>query len=107
MTDVCVRCQRPVVESAEHYQVFERMHWVCFHLEYEHSADPDVPCSDPSCFWREGARRPGSVIKRVSRMMMLGGDEAAGWLPEGAATPQPTPRVELEVTLSIVREAEG
>ena len=31
--------------------VFEGMHWLCFHLEYEHAADPDVPCEDPSCPW--------------------------------------------------------
>ena len=25
------------------------MHWLCFHLEFEHPGDPDVACSDPSC----------------------------------------------------------
>lgn len=47
-----MRCQQPVVKNAEHYEAFERMHWVCFHLEYEHQGDPDEPCPDPSCFWR-------------------------------------------------------
>jgi len=42
-----------VVKQAEHYNTFERMHWVCFHLEFEHQADPDEVCSDPSCFWRK------------------------------------------------------
>jgi hypothetical protein len=28
------------------------MHWLCFHLEYEHDADPDEPCGDiGSCPW--------------------------------------------------------
>jgi hypothetical protein len=28
------------------------MHWLCFHLEFEHDADPDVPCSDIlGCPW--------------------------------------------------------
>jgi hypothetical protein len=33
--------------------VFEKMHFLCFHLEFEHGDyDPDEPCSDPGCFWR-------------------------------------------------------
>jgi hypothetical protein len=35
------------------YDVFERMHWVCFHFEFEHRGDPDAPCSDPSCPMRK------------------------------------------------------
>jgi len=27
------------------------MHWICFHFEFEHEADPDSPCDDPSCPW--------------------------------------------------------
>jgi hypothetical protein len=28
------------------------MHWMCFHLEYEHDTDPDVACGDySSCPW--------------------------------------------------------
>jgi hypothetical protein len=33
------------------YDVFEQMHWLCFHLDFEHQADPDEPCRDPSCPW--------------------------------------------------------
>ncbi|MDP1849813.1 MAG: hypothetical protein Q8K79_18650 [Solirubrobacteraceae bacterium] len=47
---VCVRCNQPVVVNREMYEVFERMHWVCFHFEFEHGEhDPDVGCADPSC----------------------------------------------------------
>ncbi len=35
----------------DRYEVFERMHWICFHLEFEHDSDPDVPCDDPTCPW--------------------------------------------------------
>jgi len=48
---ICVRCNKPVEENKEQYEVFEKMHWLCFHLEYEHEGDPDRPCSDPSCPW--------------------------------------------------------
>lgn len=46
----CRRCGRPIVENAALTQsVFEGMHRLCFHLEYEHPGDPDQPCADPSC----------------------------------------------------------
>jgi hypothetical protein len=53
MTEICKRCNRPVIKNSEHYDTYEHMHWICFHLEYEHGEyDPDEPCSDPSCPWR-------------------------------------------------------
>lgn len=48
---ICRRCNRPVTANVEHYDVFEQMHWLCFHLEYEHDGDPDKTCGDPSCPW--------------------------------------------------------
>ena len=47
----CVRCGRPVEVSRDCYEVFEKMHWLCFHLEFEHDGDPDRKCDDPSCPW--------------------------------------------------------
>jgi hypothetical protein len=40
--------------NAAQYDVFERMHWVCFHYEFEHEVadpnrDPDEACEDPIC----------------------------------------------------------
>jgi len=32
----CRRCNRPVVREANNFEVFERMHWSCFHYEFEH-----------------------------------------------------------------------
>lgn len=49
---VCTRCGRRVIRNREQYEVFERMHWACFHYEFEHDAgsgDPDIACGDPSC----------------------------------------------------------
>jgi hypothetical protein len=51
---VCLRCGRAVRVNRDGYQLFEQMHYVCFHYEFEHSADPDEECDTP------GARRPGS-----------------------------------------------
>ncbi|WP_051571559.1 hypothetical protein [Ruminiclostridium cellobioparum] len=47
----------PVKKFFDEYEVFEQMHWLCFHLEFEHSNyDPDEPCDDPSCPWNVGKR---------------------------------------------------
>ncbi len=53
MTDAlprCPRCGRPVEVNrdlaADH---FRGMHWLCFHLEFEHPGDPDAPCASPTC----------------------------------------------------------
>lgn len=41
---LCRQCGKPVVASAADYEVFEKMHYVCFHYEFEHEGDPDVEC---------------------------------------------------------------
>lgn len=53
-TLTCRRCHQPVIRNAENYETFERMHWSCFHYEFEHepagsSPDPDIACRDPGC----------------------------------------------------------
>jgi hypothetical protein len=45
----CVRCRKPVEASAADYDVFEHMHYVCFHYEFEHRGDPDVACRAGGC----------------------------------------------------------
>jgi hypothetical protein len=42
--------QAPVVIEAERYNTFEKMHYVCFHYEFEHGqTDPDEECSAEGC----------------------------------------------------------
>lgn len=46
----CRRCGRAVVVSAAQYETFERMHYVCFHYEFEHDpAGPDLECTAGGC----------------------------------------------------------
>ena len=45
----CRRCGLPVVKFAADYAVFEQMHYVCFHYEFEHRGDPDEECSAGGC----------------------------------------------------------
>ncbi|HEV8435175.1 MAG TPA: hypothetical protein VGR95_17325 [Thermoanaerobaculia bacterium] len=51
--DRCKRCGRAIeVNPQVSADVFEGMHWLCFHLEFEHTTDPDVKCTDyTSCPW--------------------------------------------------------
>lgn len=47
---VCRRCGRPVRIGRGHYGMFEGMHVVCFHYEFEHDpADPDDDCGVAGC----------------------------------------------------------
>ena len=49
----CIRCGRSIdVDPALSVDLFEGMHWLCFHFEFEHDADPDVACNDiAGCPW--------------------------------------------------------
>jgi hypothetical protein len=46
---VCRRCGLAVESNAEQFDVFEQMHYVCFHYEFEHQGDPDVECTAGGC----------------------------------------------------------
>jgi hypothetical protein len=50
----CKRCQRLVLaDPVMSHDMLEDMHWLCFHLEFEHPGDPDLPCTDTAChMWR-------------------------------------------------------
>lgn len=68
---------RPVIANRDLYEVLEQMHWLCFHLEFEHPGDPDLPCTDPSCaIWQRELYR--------SKLLELGLDPD-GVLNEGVA----------------------
>jgi hypothetical protein len=45
---VCRSCGEAV--ATPQFDVYERMHWVCFHFEFEHSGtDRDEPCITQGC----------------------------------------------------------
>jgi hypothetical protein len=57
MSKNCRFCGQPVKINEDYYDVFEGMHWLCFHLAFEHgNYDPDEPCDDPSCPWNRIGR---------------------------------------------------
>ena len=47
----CKLCGGDVIKNSDSYDVFEQMHWLCFHIMFEHDGDVDVVCSDPWCPW--------------------------------------------------------
>lgn len=59
---VCRRCGLPVEANAKDYDVFEQMHYVCFHFEFEHQGDPDVECSAGGCP-AAGVRVPSRFVR--------------------------------------------
>ncbi len=47
---LCERCGLAVRANKDRYNV--RMHYLCFHLEFEHGdTDPDEDCGVPGCQW--------------------------------------------------------
>ena len=62
---VCRRCHLPVEASADNYDVFEQMHYVCFHFEFEHQGDPDIECAAGGC--------PAAGIRVPSRYLRTEG----------------------------------
>lgn len=46
---LCARCGVEVTANRERFEVFERMHYVCFHYEFEHDTDPDEGCLAMGC----------------------------------------------------------
>ncbi len=65
--------------SGGQYDVFEQMHYVCFHYEFEHDpVDPDEECSAGGCpsasINPRPERRPGSEPPRHDHVL------AASWI---------------------------
>jgi hypothetical protein len=62
----CDRCGRPVRRNQADYELFERMHWACFHYEFEHEVegigDPDEACEDPLCPARAFDEQPPEPV---------------------------------------------
>ena len=55
--------------NRESYEIFERMHYVCFHFEFEHTGfDPDEECDAPGCpSSRFSTPSPHSDVRRDRR----------------------------------------
>lgn len=75
----CRRCHRAIEISREQYDVFEQMHYVCFHYEFEHDpVDPDEECHAGGCpsasVSPRPERRPGLTPPRRDHVL------GSGWI---------------------------
>lgn len=67
---VCRRCGRPVRIGRGNYEVFEGMHFVCFHYEFEHDpADPDDDCGVAGCPSAPGVRHKDRLVAAVRGLL--------------------------------------
>jgi hypothetical protein len=74
----CRRCQRAVKVSAAQFEVFERMHYVCFHYDFEHGEyDVDEECTAGGCPSASLANGRDRVIATARDL----GEEAASGAP--------------------------
>jgi hypothetical protein len=65
----CRRCHLPVRISAASFDVFEQMHYVCFHYEFEHGdLDVDEECGAGGCPSAVVNARP---MRRPQNLVML------------------------------------
>jgi len=46
---ICRSCGGEVSDTPDNFEMFEKMHWLCFHLAFEHQTDPDEPCESRLC----------------------------------------------------------
>jgi hypothetical protein len=46
---VCRACGEVVELNADRFDIFEQMHYTCFHYEFEHSGDRDQECDAGGC----------------------------------------------------------
>lgn len=82
----CRRCGRPVRVSAEQYDVFEGMHYVCFHYEFEHGeSDPDEECHAGGCPSASLAGGRDRVIETASTLATEAA-QGAPWLNDTLPT---------------------
>jgi phage anti-repressor protein len=78
MDRICKKCGLPVKKYYNEYDVFEGMHWICFHFEFEHgSYDLDEPCDDPSCPWNAENRE---LMLDVTHDLKIVSSDSKSWI---------------------------
>jgi hypothetical protein len=100
MDGTCRRCHRPVRSNAAHYETFERMHYVCFHYEFEHGdIDVDDECRSAGC---PSASLAGGRLDVIDTARQLAAEAASDAPWRNAATHE-----FLEAFASWLAESDG
>jgi hypothetical protein len=58
---ICRDCHLPVDVPRDEFDLFEQMHFNCFHYVFEHMADPDEECTLDLCGSATVVPRPGGA----------------------------------------------
>jgi hypothetical protein len=91
---LCRRCHRRVAVSAAEYDIFEQMHYVCFHYEFEHGEfDVDEECDAggcPSAPFGSGKR----AVVETARALAIESASGTPAQPDTARVPRSTRRVD-------------
>jgi hypothetical protein len=76
---LCRRCGRRVGVSAAQYDIYERMHYVCFHYDFEHDPfDPDQESEAGGC--PSGAIGGGrSTVISTTRQLSAAASGGPNW----------------------------
>lgn len=101
MDKICKRCGLPIKVNKDMGEVFEGMHWLCFHLEFEHGDyDPDEPCDDPSCPWNRISGDDILIINSHSDIKILSSNNKSGiFINKKEIELHGLPRIRCEVTI--------
>lgn len=61
----CRRCHQAVIANADSFEVFEQMHYTCFHYEFEHDGDPESSVEPVDVRLLASASRPATCEPTV------------------------------------------
>ena len=79
MAQICRRCGRAAKSSATNFEIFEQMHYVCFHYEFEHGdVDVDEECNAGGCPSASIAGGRDAVVE-TARELALESASGAPW----------------------------
>ena len=101
---ICKACGKPIKINEKLSEVHEDMHWLCFHLLFEHDDfDPDEACDDPSCPWNRISGKTTHIINHYSDIKVISSDKIAGiFLLKGDCEKDRLPSIEFK--LSVVND---
>lgn len=101
---ICKACGKEIRVNEKLSEVHEGMHWLCFHLLFEHDGyDPDEACDDLSCPWNIISGRSVHMIKAYADIKLISSDKMSGvFLSKVDFENDRLPSVEFE--LSVVDE---
>lgn len=94
-------CSKPITVNEKISKVYEDMHWLCFHMLFEHdNYNPDEACDDPSCPWNRISGRTIHIVNHHSDIKLVSSDGISGiFLTKGSVDEDRLPSIEFKINL--------